>query len=1001
MKRNLLKLLFFALLLFSIMTLSACGKGDEPPENPGNEPEHTCVYNKQVNEAKYLKNDAGCTERQSFYYSCECGNFGSGSYTVGSFKHTVDEYGECTLCDYYESVGLVFSLYNSEKGKEYELTGMGTCADTDVVIPAYYNGIPVSRISYNFEISNAKSLTIPETIKQINSRNQSGSPLSVINYNGTLEDWLNVYVEYSELFEAIDAFYLNGTLITNLIVPEGTTKIDRHFSHWSWLKSVTIPASVERIRGSFECCSNLESVTIEANGMSFGSNVFSDCYNLKNVSINGTFKTQGELFKNCSSLKSVTLNGASAIEEAMFYNCYSLSEITIPKSVTSIHQSAFSGCTSLKSITVEEGNTSYKFDSGKLVELSSGTVIFSTVKALPVYDSNVVVLGDFAFDVSDTPVLVGYHGESKDVVLPADYNGESYVIGSKAFYYKKTDIRRLYLSSGISSIESDALRNLTNLIWLGFDAGFEAEIPEYAFRYCYKLVEIYNPNSISLDDAGLENSTIVNIYTSEDGSRLKETADGYTFYLDYYHTYLVDYVGEYVNISLPSSAPDGNHTMGRYSISPYAFSNLRLVTVLIPGKVIDVGAKAFYNNNYLRFVDISEGVIAVGKEAFNNCLSIDRIYLPSTLGNVGENAFSESHKLYFNGNINDYCSINFDGSLVAESSSQQIRDKYRIYVGGKRIGDYRSIVLDSDVKFIGNHAFSNWDWLYSFKMSENIHTIGEYAFKNCKKLTMFTVEAKVMMIGENAFEGCSGLSTVIDLAILGIEPGSIENGRIANYAKFVLNTALPQQDGFLYTIKDGVCYLLGYNGEQKNIVLPDKLSGMDYVIYRAFAGLDITSITLSPGVTEISSLSFYECRKLRQVILHENIKKIYTDSFEGCINLVYSEYDNCLYLGNESNPYLALIKATKYDITSCSVHSDCKAIAGGAFNGNYNFESIFIPIGVTYLGTAFDNHAHLKDVWYEGSEDDWNNMEKFTADYYCPIDENTQIHFSSERIEEE
>ena len=105
--------------------------------------------------------------------------------------------------------------------------------------------------------------------------------------------------------------YLNGELLTNLIIPDGVTKIKSYvFRNCTGLTSVTIPNSVTSI---------------------------------------------GEAaFYNCSVLTSVAIgNSVTNIGESAFSNCSGLTSITIPNSVTSIGNNAFSGCSGLKEIYVK------------------------------------------------------------------------------------------------------------------------------------------------------------------------------------------------------------------------------------------------------------------------------------------------------------------------------------------------------------------------------------------------------------------------------------------------------------------------------------------------------------------------------------------------------------------------------------------------------------------------------------------------------------------------
>jgi len=71
----------------------------------------------------------------------------------------------CSVCGRGYSEGLVFKQMNKDK---YYFAGLGTCEDTDVVIPPKYNGLPVTYIEGGFENGdNVVSIQIPDTVTGI------------------------------------------------------------------------------------------------------------------------------------------------------------------------------------------------------------------------------------------------------------------------------------------------------------------------------------------------------------------------------------------------------------------------------------------------------------------------------------------------------------------------------------------------------------------------------------------------------------------------------------------------------------------------------------------------------------------------------------------------------------------------------------------------------------------------------------------------------------------
>ena len=174
--------------------------------------------------------------------------------------------------------------------------------------------------------------------------------------------------------------------------------------------------------------------------------------------------------------------------------------------------------------------------------------------------------------------------------------------------------------------------------------------------------------------------------------------------------------------------------------------------------------------------------------------------------------------------------------------------------------------------------------------------------------------------------------------------------------------------------------------------------------------ISLTSVTIPNSVTSLGGAAFHSCTGLTDIEIPNNVTSIGLYTFYGCTNLTNVEIPNSVTLiyDNAFSNCTALKNLTmpsQLRKIGQSVFKDCtgletlnvpsaEAIDASAFSGCTALTSVSLPKNVKTIGNAaFRYCENIKDVYYAGSETEWNAID---IQPYNESITNATIHYADE-----
>lgn len=182
-----------------------------------------------------------------------------------------------------------------------------------------------------------------------------------------------------------------------------------------------------------------------------------------------------------------------------------------------------------------------------------------------------------------------------------------------------------------------------------------------------------------------------------------------------------------------------------------------------------------------------------------------------------------------------------------------------------------------------------------------------------------------------------------------------------------------------FTVENGV--LIEYTGSGGDVVIPEGVTEIGDGAFENCTGL--TGVTIPDGVTAIGERAFAGCTGLTGVTLPDGLAQFGEGVFMDCTGLTEVSFPNRL---NGVIP-MGMFKGCT-GLTSVTIPAGVSWIMTGSFEGCTGLASVYISRSMYNIGSpfsdgsggAFSGCMSITDVYYEGSEDQWNKMVRISGD---------------------
>lgn len=614
-----------------------------------------------------------------------------------------------------------------------------------------------------FGCDNLEMASLPTTLVSVGA-NAFGSCywMTDIYYAGSVEQRWNIDVaEYNDRFYEATWHYNSAlSFITDeqglqYRVMDGEAELIG-CTYWPD-ETLVIPDQVEGYPvtsiGTYALSNNdvVDAIIVPDTVTTIGAYAFAFNYELETIDLGeGVTYIGDDAFMSCAQLSFVSIpEGVVRMGNGIFAYCDSLEIVELPVSLNEVGSNVFASCYWLTDIYYGGGEEDrWNITVGAYNDrFYESTWHYYT--SLAVDDNGI----EYVIRNGEAEV-VGYHGGEAFVEIPSSVKGAPVTsIGDNAFAYQN-NLNTVIVPEGVTRIGENAFdycEYLTRMVlptslvevehafydcyWLtdiyyygGEEDRWNIDVAEYNDRFYEATWHYYTDIAFVTDENGLTylindgEASVIDCGLKAEGTLdMPSSVEGYPVTSIGFKAFSSNDI--LYHLTIPNSVT---------AISPYAFADSYLRTVILPNSITTIPCDAFVGSN-LKEIVIPDGVTTIEEGAFERCYYLEKVEIPNSVRIIEGWVFSDCHSLT---------------SVTLPNAIQRI-EPYTF----SGCSSLTSLEIPNSVTIIWDGAFALCSSLTSMTLPDQLMYIPWGLFRECYSLTDVTIPASVTYVDEDAFFG--------------------------------------------------------------------------------------------------------------------------------------------------------------------------------------------------------------------------------------------------------